>query len=266
MCWPDLKITWINPFAIHSHGPIALKLSFSVTMSPATFLPAYILFVPVVSVMSWSLIQVSTYAVIWPSHRLLSCSVVAVAARDADRAAKFAKWHRIPRSYGSYDDLLADPEIDAVYIGLPNGLHGHWAKRSGWRAFHSAYTISYAHSSIFLLRSLAAGKHVLVEKPFASNEKEAKEVMLLSRRKGLLCREAFHYQEHPLNQRLIQLMRPDLSPLGRIQRIDTKLLIPRWVMDAWMSTFICWAYSSHSCSSPPKDGRLELATSDMRRH
>lgn len=73
--------------------------------------------------------QVSTYAIIWPSQRLPNCSVVAVSARDAVRAADFARWHRIPRSYGSYDDLLADPEVDAVYIGLPNGLHGYWAKR-----------------------------------------------------------------------------------------------------------------------------------------
>jgi predicted dehydrogenase len=68
--------------------------------------------------------------------------VVAVASRDAARAEAYAKEHRIERAYGSYDALLADPDVEAVYVSLPNSLHVEWS-----------------------IRSLEAGKHVLCEKP-----------------------------------------------------------------------------------------------------
>mmetsp|Transcript_18598 Transcript_18598/g.39942 ORF Transcript_18598/g.39942 Transcript_18598/m.39942 type:complete len:472 (-) Transcript_18598:1154-2569(-) len=149
--------------------------------------------------------QVSTYAVVWPAQKLATCKVVAVAARDGSRANDFAKFHGIPKAYGSYEELLADPEIDAVYIGLPNGLHGAWSSRA-----------------------LQAGKHVLCEKPFTANYEEAKQVQDLARRSKRLCREAFHYREHPLMTRLQQLVAPG-GPLGQVSRIDAKLLIPNWV-------------------------------------
>ena len=69
--------------------------------------------------------------------------VVAVASRDPDRAESYAVEHGIPRSHGSYEALLEDPEVDAVYVSLPNSLHVHWT-----------------------IRALEAGKHVLCEKPF----------------------------------------------------------------------------------------------------
>ncbi len=74
-------------------------------------------------------LQVSTYAAVWPSRRLAECEVVAVAARDVKRAAEFARMHSIGRYHGSYEELLDDPDIDAVYVGLPNGLHGKWTSR-----------------------------------------------------------------------------------------------------------------------------------------
>ncbi|PNH02072.1 Signal peptide peptidase-like 2 [Tetrabaena socialis] len=95
---------------------------------------------------------VATYAMLWPARRVPQAEVVAVAARDGIRARKYAKQHGIPRSWGSYEALLADPEVDAVYVGLPNGLHGQWATAA-----------------------LRAGKHVLCEKPFAANEQEARQ-------------------------------------------------------------------------------------------
>ena len=79
--------------------------------------------------------------------------MVAIAARDQSRAEAFARKHGLPRAHGSYEALLADPEVTAVYIPLPNALHAEWA-----------------------LKALAAGKHVLCEKPFTSNAAEAEKV------------------------------------------------------------------------------------------
>ncbi|GLC69143.1 hypothetical protein PLESTF_000794700 [Pleodorina starrii] len=163
---------------------------------------------------------------IWPARRVPTAEVVAVAARDGDRAREYAKQHGIPRSYGSYEALLADPDVDAVYVGLPNGLHGQWARAA-----------------------LKAGKHVLCEKPFTANEEEAREVHALARSRGLVCREAFHYREHPLMDHLrgLLLAAPSPSPgaagtvhgnggngngnglLGRLQSVDVAVLIPKWV-------------------------------------
>ncbi len=80
-------------------------------------------------------------------------TVVAVAARDRDRAERFAKKHNIPTAHDSYEALVADPDVDAVYNPLPNGLHGRWT-----------------------LAALEAGKHVLCEKPFTANAEEAERV------------------------------------------------------------------------------------------
>ncbi|EFJ45147.1 hypothetical protein VOLCADRAFT_118462 [Volvox carteri f. nagariensis] len=175
---------------------------------------------------------------IWPARRVPQAEVVAVAARDGERARDYAKQHGIARSYGSYEALLADPDIDAVYVGLPNGLHGHWTRAA-----------------------LKAGKHVLCEKPFTANEEEAREVQALARSRGLVCREAFHYREHPLMEHLHRLLGSmsslctDSSPkavgkqqhlqqqqhhgkfheeasggvLGRLKSVDVAVLIPKWV-------------------------------------
>src|SRR5690606_17181245 len=88
-----------------------------------------------------------------PAAEVDGVEVVAIAARDRDRAADAARELGIPKTHDSYDSLLADPDIDAVYIPTPNGLHGRWS-----------------------LAAIAAGKHVLVEKPFTANADEAREV------------------------------------------------------------------------------------------
>ena len=105
--------------------------------------------------------------------------MAAVAARDKSRADAFALRHGIPTAYGSYEDMLADPDIDAIYNPLPNSLHGPWT-----------------------LRAIAAGKHVLCEKPFASNADEAAQVADAAAASGLVVMEAMHYRYHPLTRRL----------------------------------------------------------------
>ncbi len=98
-------------------------------------------------------------ALVGPARALPEVEVAAVAARDPERARAFAAEHGIPRVHATYDDLLADPGIDAVYVGLPNSLHGRWT-----------------------IAALEAGKHVLCEKPFAANAEEAERVAAASRR------------------------------------------------------------------------------------
>lgn len=128
-------------------------------------------------------------AVIIPAKSHPEVIVAAVAARDKTRAAEYAKKHNIPIVHGSYQALLDDPSIDAIYIPLPNGLHYEWA-----------------------IRSLRAGKHVLLEKPSTSNAIEAKALFdfhasLPSATRPVLL-EAFHYRFHPAWQLLLSLVSP----------------------------------------------------------
>jgi predicted dehydrogenase len=127
--------------------------------------------------------RISAAALIEPAASVPEVTVAAVAARDKARAEAFALRHAIPAAYGSYDELLADPDIDAVYNPLPNALHGPWT-----------------------LKAIAAGKHVLCEKPFASNAEEAARVAAAASDSGLVVMEAMHYRYHPLVQRLRDLV------------------------------------------------------------
>ena len=119
--------------------------------------------------------------------------MAAVAARDESRAEAFALRHAIPKAYGCYDEMLADPDIDAVYNPLPNSLHGPWT-----------------------LKAIAAGKHVLCEKPFASHAEQAQQVADAAAAAGLVVMEAMHYRYHPLIQRLSDLV-AELGPVRHIQ-------------------------------------------------
>jgi len=126
-------------------------------------------------------------------------TVAAIAARDPARARRFAARHGIATVHGSYEELIADPGIDAVYNPLPNSLHAPWT-----------------------LRAIAAGKHVLCEKPFASNEAEAAAVAAAARAAGLVVIEAFHYRYHPLARR----MQDAVAGLGSLRHVEASLGIP----------------------------------------
>jgi predicted dehydrogenase len=137
--------------------------------------------------------RISQPALIEPATNVPEVTVAAVAARDQARADAFALRYGIPKAYGSYQDLLTDPDIDAVYNPLPNSLHGPWT-----------------------LRAIAAGKHVLCEKPFASNADEAAQVADAASASGLVVMEAMHYRYHPLIRRLAELA-AELGPVRQLQ-------------------------------------------------
>jgi len=128
--------------------------------------------------------RITERALIQPARALPGVTVTAVAARDPARADEFALQHGIPVTHPSYDALLADPNVDAVYVPLPNALHAPWT-----------------------VRAIAAGKHVLCEKPFASNAAEAAEVADAAAGSGLVVMEAMHYRYHPLVRRMVSLLR-----------------------------------------------------------
>ncbi len=144
--------------------------------------------------------RITPVALIRPAHHVAEAEVVAVAARDHSRATAFAAKHGVARVVASYEDLVGDPDIDAVYNPLPNGLHGRWTKAA-----------------------LAAGKHVLCEKPFTANAGEARSVAQ-SVPAGRVVMEAFHYRYHPVFIRARQLI--DEGVLGAVRRIETWLCFP----------------------------------------
>lgn len=122
-------------------------------------------------------------------------TIVAVASRDKTKAAEYARQKKIPRSHGSYDALLADPEVDAVYISLPNGMHHEWS-----------------------MRALAAGKHVLCEKPYSRHPAEVEEAYAAAAAANRVLMEAFMYRHHPQTQRVAQLVQS--GAIGRLTAIN----------------------------------------------
>jgi D-xylose 1-dehydrogenase (NADP+, D-xylono-1,5-lactone-forming) len=122
--------------------------------------------------------------------------IVAVGSRDAERAEAYAREHGIPRAYGSYDELLDDPEVEAVYISLPNGLHVEWT-----------------------LRALEAGKHVLVEKPFSRHADDVERVFAVAESAGLVVSEGFMWRHHPQTAKLEQLLEEGAIGALRLIRV-----------------------------------------------
>jgi len=123
-----------------------------------------------------------------------NAEVVAVASRDLAVARDYAGRHGIERAFGEYDALLADPEIEAIYIPLPNSMHVEWA-----------------------VRALQAGKHVLCEKPLSRRTAEVERAFDVAEREGRLLMEAFMYRHNPQTARLIELLAD--GAIGRVGMI-----------------------------------------------
>jgi predicted dehydrogenase len=184
--------------------------------------------------------RIAPMALIAPARRVAEAQIAAIAARDRAKAAAFAAKHHIPIVHESYDTLLADPAIDAIYNPLPNGLHCEWT-----------------------IRALRAGKDVLCEKPFASNADEARRMADVARETGRKLVEAFHWRYHPLARRLKDLIAS--GAIGAPRHYEVQLGFPiglmrndiRWRWDLAGGTMMdlgCYAVSMvrHISGSEPE--------------
>jgi D-xylose 1-dehydrogenase (NADP+, D-xylono-1,5-lactone-forming) len=128
------------------------------------------------------------------AHASPKVELAGVASRDRARAEAYARAWEIERAYGSYDELLADPGIEAMYISLPNNLHCEWS-----------------------IRSVEAGKHVLCEKPMSRRAHEVEEAFDAAERAGRVLSEAFMWRHNPQTKRLRQLV--DEGAIGEVRLV-----------------------------------------------
>lgn len=149
-------------------------------------------------ILRWGLLSTANInkALLAPLRQSPRSKLAAVASREAGRAVAYAAQHAIPKAYGSYEDLLADPEIDAVYLSLPNGLHAKWA-----------------------IKAMQAGKHVLCEKPLVVSLAEFDAVEAAARASGVTIFEAFMYLHHPQTRQALEIVRS--GRLGKMQLVNS---------------------------------------------
>src|SRR5215211_1279111 len=147
-------------------------------------------------VLNWGLLSTAriNQALITPLRASKRNKLLAVASRSQETADAYAKEKKIPRPHGSYDALLADPEIDVVYNSLPNHLHAEWT-----------------------IKAVEAGKHVLCEKPLALSVDEVKAVQEAARHHGQVVAEAFMYRHDPQTLKVQELVKGGL--LGDLKLI-----------------------------------------------
>ncbi len=147
-------------------------------------------------ILNWGLLSTAKInrALINPLRASSRARLLAVASRSQSSADAYSREWNIPRAHGSYDALLADPEIDVVYNSLPNHLHAEWT-----------------------IKALRAGKHVLCEKPFALTLEEADAMSAASKETGKVLAEAFMYRHHAQTLKVKEIV--DSGALGKLQLI-----------------------------------------------
>ncbi|PWW79759.1 NAD binding Rossmann fold oxidoreductase [Tuber magnatum] len=204
--------------------------------------------------------MINPAAMIRPAETHPEVEITAIASRDLPSAKKYAAKYRIKNAYGSYDELLGDPTIQAVYISLPNGMHGEWAERA-----------------------LNAGKHVLLEKPLTANASEARRIFEIASAKNLVLLEAFHWQFHPAAHVVHSLVHS--GRYGQVMRTYARMTTPaksipksdiRWKYDLAGGSLMDMAYVvsatryfldkgvptqivSAKARRSPEDGRIDEA-------
>ncbi len=186
--------------------------------------------------------RIAPRAIVAPAQET-GTRLVAVAARERSRAEEFAAEHGVERVVDSYDELIADPEVEAIYNPLPNGLHGPWN-----------------------LAAIRAGKHVLTEKPSASNADEAAEVRDAVAEAGVVLLEGFHYLFHPVTERLHDLL--DSGELGDLVRVEVVMTTPappaddvRWSLPLAGGALMdlgCYGLHAHRMLAPWAGGAPSL--------
>jgi D-xylose 1-dehydrogenase (NADP+, D-xylono-1,5-lactone-forming) len=135
--------------------------------------------------------RIATNHLIPAMQEALLTTLTGIASRTLEKAEEVAKEFDIPRAYGSYEEMLEDPEIEAVYIPLPNGFHAEWC-----------------------IKSMRAGKHVLCEKPITLNAEEARQIEAVRDETGLYCLEAFGSRFNPVQQKAVEISRSgEMGPL-----------------------------------------------------
>jgi predicted dehydrogenase len=142
--------------------------------------------------------RIAANALIPGMTRSRNCEVTAVASRSRQKAEEFAHRFGIPRAYGAYEQLLSDPEVQAIYIPLPNALHKPWT-----------------------MAAAAKRKHVLCEKPLACNAQEARQMRTACEQSGVLLMEAFAQRFHPQNHKVKKLI--DDGRIGKIVRLTSSM-------------------------------------------
>jgi xylose dehydrogenase (NAD/NADP) len=145
---------------------------------------------------AWGLLSTARIngAVIEAARKSDRAEVVAVASRSVPRAEEYAQEHGIEHAHGSYEALLGDDAVEAVYISLPNSMHVEWT-----------------------LRALEAGKHVLCEKPFSRSPEALEEVFDRAEESGLVVSEGFMWRHHPQTAKLVELAREEV--IGRLRLV-----------------------------------------------
>lgn len=186
--------------------------------------------------------RISENAIVKPA-RLTGARLVGVAARDRHRAEAFAAAHGVERVLDSYAELVADPAVEVVYNPLANAFHGPWNRAA-----------------------IAAGKHVLSEKPFASDADEAEEVRDAGARAGVIAVEGFHYLYHPVTRRLHELLAS--GELGELVRVEVTMIIPapaaqdpRWSLALAGGALMdlgCYSLHAHRVLAPWAGGQPSL--------
>jgi predicted dehydrogenase len=141
---------------------------------------------------------ISRFALLWPASKNTAVRIVAVAARDRGKAEAFALKHGIPAAYGSYEDLLKDPSVDAVYVSVITELHFEVAKLV-----------------------LGAKKHLLLEKPGTLRVSEALQLAEIAARNGVVLFEAYHYRYHPVARRVREIL--SSGDIGVLMHITAKM-------------------------------------------
>lgn len=169
--------------------------------------------------------------------------VVAVAARNRDRASAFADKHGVENALNTYEDVVTSPDVELVYNPLANALHGPWN-----------------------LAAIRAGKHVLSEKPFASNAAEAHVVADAAREAGVTVIEGFHYLFHPVMLRALEIL--GSGEIGELREVETRTLMPapgdddpRWDLDLAGGSVMdlgCYGLHAHRVLAPFAGGTPRL--------